>query len=81
MKFIRRLLGLIALSAGASLFYFGISTGNLRFILAGIIAMAWGIWASFERLVCPRCGKRAWVSGKGTTHCQACGASYAGNED
>ncbi len=80
MKSIRRLLGLVALSAGASLLYFGISTGNLRFTLAGIISMAWGIWASFERLVCPRCGKRAWVSGKGISHCQACSASYARDE-
>ncbi len=81
MKSIRNVLGLVALSAGVSLLYFGISTGNFRFTLAGIICMAWGIWASFDRLVCPRCGKRAWTSGKGITHCQACGTSYAGDEE
>ena len=81
MKSFRSLLGLGALSAGVSLLYFGISTGNFRLTLAGIISMAWGVWASFEKLVCPRCGKRAWASGKGVTHCQACGRSYAGDTE
>ena len=76
MKSFRRLLGFVALSAGVSLLYLGLSTSNLRLTFAGILSSAWGIWASIERLVCPRCGKRTWASSKGITPCQACGASY-----
>ncbi len=74
------LFGTVFALVGLGLFVYGLLRGLRIYTYVGLSLLVLGIVGSCKKLLCPNCGKRAWASGRRITHCQACGARYAGED-
>ncbi|MHC5064489.1 MAG: hypothetical protein ACYTG5_11015 [Planctomycetota bacterium] len=81
MKQAASLAGPVLVLVGLGMLVYGLLRGHRVFTYVGAGCLLVGVLAGFKKQVCPNCGKSAWTSGGGITHCQVCGAPYAGDGD